>query len=311
MTDAPTPWSTDRILDDHIARSHLAAAADDLPLDDLRWAGRGWDADVYRAGSLGFRFPRRFDYADAHRWESELLARVAPVLAPLGIQVPVHLRTLGPTDAFPYPVAAFRWVEGSELTRVRTEATLSALRMLGTALRHIHALPSDDLAAAGVPRSVWSLEDRVREAQGDLAALEAGVPAAHPVLRPAMAWLRAVDAAQLPDLGTPSARLLHGDVGAEHVLVDARGHLTGLIDWGDAMVEDPANDFVGIAAEWGADGLAAALAGYGPEGRDLTPRIVWMARATSLHWVRDRLATGNDLHDEVRRVRNAFQLPLG
>ena len=42
---------------------------------------------------------------------------------------------------------------------------------------------------------------------------------------------------------TPPARrtLIHGDLGAEHVFVDA-GRITGIIDWGDAAIGDPALD---------------------------------------------------------------------
>jgi aminoglycoside phosphotransferase (APT) family kinase protein len=35
--------------------------------------------------------------------------------------------------------------------------------------------------------------------------------------------------------------LIHGDLGAEHVLVDG-DRITGVIDWGDAAIGDPAVD---------------------------------------------------------------------
>ena len=40
--------------------------------------------------------------------------------------------------------------------------------------------------------------------------------------------------------------LIHGDLAMEHVLVDDKGGLSGVIDFGDAMVADPALDFAGF-----------------------------------------------------------------
>ena len=52
----------------------------------------------------------------------------------------------------------------------------------------------------------------------------------------------AIDAVLAASAPAPPARrvLIHG-LGAEHVLVDA-GHITGVIDWGDAVIGDPALD---------------------------------------------------------------------
>jgi aminoglycoside phosphotransferase (APT) family kinase protein len=41
--------------------------------------------------------------------------------------------------------------------------------------------------------------------------------------------------------------VVHGDLGPEHVLVTADGHLSGVIDWGDAEVFDPALDLWWVA----------------------------------------------------------------
>jgi aminoglycoside phosphotransferase (APT) family kinase protein len=52
----------------------------------------------------------------------------------------------------------------------------------------------------------------------------------------------------------PSAdrTLIHGDLGAEHVFVDA-GRITGVIDWGDAAIGDPAVDHGRLMRDLGVD----------------------------------------------------------
>jgi aminoglycoside 2''-phosphotransferase len=53
--------------------------------------------------------------------------------------------------------------------------------------------------------------------------------------------------------------LLHGDLSPEHILVDLeRTAITGVIDFGDAVVGDPAGDFGGFDAAF----RQAALVGY-------------------------------------------------
>jgi aminoglycoside phosphotransferase (APT) family kinase protein len=58
--------------------------------------------------------------------------------------------------------------------------------------------------------------------------------------------------------------LVHGDLHARHLLVDPAGRATGVLDWGDLCLADPALDLsLGFAAFSGA-ARAAFLAAYGP-----------------------------------------------
>lgn len=42
-------------------------------------------------------------------------------------------------------------------------------------------------------------------------------------------------------------KLVHNDLWAEHILVDPRsGSVSGIIDWGDAVISDPAVDFASV-----------------------------------------------------------------
>lgn len=58
-------------------------------------------------------------------------------------------------------------------------------------------------------------------------------------------------------------RLLHGDLAAEHILLDELGLPSGVIDWSDAVLGDVALDLGGLVHWGGARLLDAALATYG------------------------------------------------
>ena len=58
--------------------------------------------------------------------------------------------------------------------------------------------------------------------------------------------------------------LIHCDLACEYILCDPlRGTLTGVIDWGDATIGDPALDFVGLHHGHGREFTERVLAYYG------------------------------------------------
>ncbi len=71
-------------------------------------------------------------------------------------------------------------------------------------------------------------------------------------------------------LDSPSLRLtpIHGDLSADHVLI-RNGRLSGVIDWGDACLGDPALDFAALWHELG-ETFAREVAKHGTGGREGT-----------------------------------------
>ena len=76
--------------------------------------------------------------------------------------------------------------------------------------------------------------------------------------------------------------LVHNDLGAEHVLVDpVDGSITGIIDWSDTAVGDPAAEVGRLLRDLGQAHLRAVLDGLGSTGarrEALTSRAWWYAR---------------------------------
>ena len=71
-----------------------------------------------------------------------------------------------------------------------------------------------------------------------------------------------VEGARLdPPAGEP--RLAHGDLHVRHVLVGDRGAATGVIDWGDVCLADPAVDLALAYAAFSGAARAALLDAHG------------------------------------------------
>jgi hypothetical protein len=119
------------------------------------------------------------------------------------------------------------------------------------------AFPIDEAADLGVPDQ-WTeaLVEEIRaDALDDFDLVRQEAPDA-PLDR-WHAYLESGFDAQASQARTPC--LVHNDLAAEHVLCDpAAGSVTGIIDWSDVAIGDPAADLAGMF-HWGGEELASAV----------------------------------------------------
>lgn len=99
---------------------------------------------------------------------------------------------------------------------------------------------------------------------------------------------------------TDRAVLLHRDVSPDHVMYDpATRRITGVIDFGDLAVGDPARDFIYLHEDYDAEFLALALERYGLETPGaMLPRVLFHHLATHVWWTLEMLGQGRD--EELR-----------
>ncbi|MFC7246656.1 phosphotransferase family protein [Catellatospora aurea] len=223
-------------------------------------------------GALVVRFSREHDpvrRAELIEHEARLLAAVARV-SPLPVPEPVFAApdlgclAYAKLSGVPLPESP-GWVEHGT----------SIAATLGELLAVLHAEPVD--AWRGLadvddqPPAEW-----LREAAELHEAVAEHVPVAH---------RRAVEAFfESPPPGRGHDLVFsHNDLGIEHVLVDpAEWTVTGVIDWSDAALVDPAYDFGLLHRDLGPAALRAALARY-PAAADvaaLVERAVFYARCS-------------------------------
>jgi len=90
----------------------------------------------------------------------------------------------------------------------------------------------------------------------------------------------------------------HNDLGIEHVLIDPIvWTVTGIIDWGDAAIVDPAYDFGLLYRDLGPAAVDAAFRSYRTDVKDvatLRARAVFYARCSVFEDLAYGLESGRD-----------------
>ncbi|MEZ4553849.1 MAG: aminoglycoside phosphotransferase family protein [Dehalococcoidia bacterium] len=281
------PASTDSLTPE--LRSRLRAEFPFLRRRDLTAAGRlgeGWCTTAYRAGPLTVRVPKSEACAAPLALEPRLVPALEAARVPF---VPRGMRAVLDGDRR-LLATTHEYVEGTPARDVRPRppgARHAALaRDLGRFLGALHAFPVAEARHIGVPeRDLWP---------------DQYVPlieAARPHLAPRTArWLDALCGAFLDaggSAGVPRV-LVHGDVDGKNVLLDDGRALSGVIDYSDAMLADPALDFACILNDWSWAFLERVIAHYPLEvDADLRRRTAFYITVGPLFEVREGVATGD------------------
>jgi aminoglycoside phosphotransferase (APT) family kinase protein len=265
-------WDADVTVDERRARGFVARLAPALAEATILHLGTGWDTVVYGvADAWTLRIPRRALGAVCLRNEAQFLPTLARWLP---CDVPEPQVVLDPDEAFPYPVALCRRVYGRPADGLDDDAIAALAPALGAALAALRRVPTDlDPPPPGDELARADLGFRAPR----LIAL-AGALADDPDVAPHLSALLADLATSRPWEGPPVWS--HGDLYGRHVFVGDRGALSGLIDWGDLHVGDPALD---VSIAWSLlpeRGRAAFFDAYGPIDGDTWAR----ARLRALHY---------------------------
>jgi len=98
-------------------------------------------------------------------------------------------------------------------------------------------------------------------------------------------------------------KLIHGDIDPRNVLIDQKGRLVGLIDWGEAVVGDPALDYAGLFYIDEHLGNHALEIQCEEEVSRLLPRVRFHRELAPLYWVAYGMNDANN-----RLVRKGLSL---
>ena len=208
------------------------------------WSSWTFDLD----GTHIARFPRHHDIADATRRELALLPELARHVS-FAVPQPTHVGTWAGHPFFAYPRILGRGLRADD-------ASPALFDRLGQALRELHAVPVDQVTprlGTGPPEQAWRRHyERLVPIVEQHALPVLDVALADRVRRELAAFIG--HAAEVP------ASLVHNDLGLEHWLIDdTTGELTGIIDFEDATVGDPAVDLVPLRAAFGRHAVTAIL----------------------------------------------------
>ena len=204
------------------------------------------------------RFPRSAQQA---RWFPVEIAVLAALHGRTPVPVP-HIERIAADGSF----GAYRLVPGRPLTPAAFAALPrpSLERLIAASvelLRAVHALPASVItlpdgtarSAAGAP--AWA----AREYRTERRQLLADAARDPDLLNRLDAFYTAY-----PKRSWPLTSVIHGDFTEDHMLVGADGEtLTGVIDFGDTVLGDPAHDLTifWAAGDWAARAAARRLGG--------------------------------------------------
>ncbi|HEX8696153.1 MAG TPA: phosphotransferase [Longimicrobium sp.] len=280
-----------------------AAFPDAGAVRPLRVLGEGFSSvAVATAGGVVFRVGRIPLAAEGYRRERRLLPWLAPRLpAP----VPAPRWHAEPSPAFPHGALGYPLLPGEPLHPARL-AQPDANRIAADAaafLAALHAVPGAEAEAAGI-EAVEPFEPR-------MAGLRDAVL---PVLRERLAadelgrvarWWDALLADARMRAYAPAPR--HGDFWYENLLAEG-GRLAGVVDWEDAALGDPAEDFAPLLY-LGRDFAERVLAAYHARGG----RVDGEVRHRAARWweaqefigIRYSVRHGDreELEDSLRKLR--------
>ncbi len=287
-----------------------------LAFVDVRYMSEGWDSWVFETlpdqddpgGTCLFRIPKHDYTLHSHVKERLLMPAIAPML-PVAVPDTAFACADGPNG---YPFVGYRKIPGTPLADLPGFRSAAIGRPIGRFLKALHSLPVTNFEAS-FPT------DPVRKAYGG-AALDRLGSFYERVVREVFS-LVSCEARELTRerfegfLHNPSnfdypPCIVHSDLNADHVLVDAAtGELTGIIDFGDAEIGDPAGDWADIfggslGEAMTPAGVAEAMEAYGEAARTLEPRARFFRSLGPYHEVIGGLSLGDNdiLENGLRRL---------
>jgi len=237
----------------------------------------GWDFQIFEvdAGWL-FRFPNREASVAKLNMERKLLSGLGewvslPVLS-YEFFCESHKSSIR-------PFAGYRKLPGTGGDSSKMIDRNRVARQLGVFLARLHTYPVDKAREAGVPEArdmVAHWRDKSRKQLRRLNGLNVNLGLLRHYLE---------NDTPVSFQGTPS--LVHNDLWAVHILIDTcSGGVSGIIDWGDAAIGDPAIDFSYLYTWYGECWLETVLSHYtGNLNADVIPRSRYLAACVAIHCI--------------------------
>jgi len=228
---------------------------------EVSYLGEGYDSTAFDVnGEFVFRFPKQSDVEAQLFIEIAILPRLAERTP---IPVPAFSFRGNPFPEFPRHFVGYPKLPG--IAGLDLDLNPSQLRelapILGEFLSFLHSFPIDDAIQCGVPPyAPDGLLNEVREEAASHVHVvrHVGLDALEDQLR--TMFETPIETGEISGV-TP--RLVHRDLASEHILVDPdTKQVTGIIDWSEISISDPAIDFAGMFHWGGLDFTNAVLAHY-------------------------------------------------
>ncbi len=245
-------------------RRIIEACFPDFIVQDIRSMQQGWDSFVVLVNSSHvFRFPLRPQTERCLRSEIRLLPQLSEVLP---VAIPEFEYVWQGDDKQSLAFVGYPIIPGTALSEsppFRLKNTGQIAELLGRTLASLHSFPVSKSAEAGLkPGSAEQWRESYREM---LARHEKNsFPLMEERLQSKCTGIFE-DFLERDDYFTFEPVVIHGDLAPDaHILWDPETEdITGIVDWGDMRIGDPALDFTGIISDCGPDFALMVYSHYG------------------------------------------------
>ncbi|WP_282033625.1 phosphotransferase [Metabacillus indicus] len=235
------PWAPDQTITVDHAEQLISKDFPELHPVHAELLGYGFDNTVFKVnGQYVFRFPRREIAVDLLKTEESVL----PLLAGLGMAVPVPLFSGNPGCGYKWPYLGYRHVPGKTPVKWNGEQQNQNAQKLAYFLKALHGIPVETAENSGAePDTLGRLDMNKRTPMlRETAAKLSDLLPESPIVKQLKTYVEK----QKPLKQDSSNCLVHGDLHIRNVLVDEEGSLTGVIDWGDLHIGHPAVDLSAV-----------------------------------------------------------------
>ncbi|HET6383084.1 MAG TPA: phosphotransferase [Armatimonadota bacterium] len=251
-------WTAELAVTEPAAATLIEGQFSELSPARVELLGAGWDNTAFRVNdAFVFRFPRREIAVPLLIAETALTPALSPRL-PLPIPSP---RFIGrPAHDYPWPFAGYPLIPGRAASGLSDPQKVNNAALLGRFLAALHAIPLREAMDLGArPDTMGRLEVGRRTAR---AKEELEQITRLGLIEDPSPFLAILDPAR--EYAARCDTLTHGDLYPQHLLCDHTGRLSGVIDWGDSHIGDPAIDLAIAHTFLPPRAHGAFAAAYGP-----------------------------------------------
>lgn len=232
-------WSPDRVITKHEAKILIEEQFSELRPAQVASFSEGFDNTGFVVNNQYiFRFPRREIAAELIQTENQILPVLSRIL-PIPVPNPVFLG--GPQGSYPWSFSGYTILQGQNPINVTVEQRMLSVERLAHFLKTLHEfpvsaaeelnIPTDLLERTNIKKRKPMLESRLNQ------ALEEKLIKKN-VYNKVQEFLSTIHTSITDSIKA----LVHGDLHIQNILVDEKGTISAIIDWGDTHIGHPAID---------------------------------------------------------------------
>lgn len=230
-------WDAEWNLSIELASTLISSQFPQLASKNVEKLGHGWDNTVFLVGSeYVFRFPRREVAATLIRKEGKILPMLKDAIS---IPYPIPLFYGEGVDEYPTPFLGYPYLTGSNPIGITNLQRRKSAIALAHFLKGLHTFDVETAKEQGVQLDHRNLLDIASRKEKMLGFITDMAPHfTEEEYTEITTYLEQLKT----EIVSPKFVLLHGDLHFKNMLVDERGMITGIIDWGDISIGHPACD---------------------------------------------------------------------